>query len=62
MAAPPMQLDCAAPGNEVDQEHDHRNDEQQVNEAAGHVEDSPPQQPGDEQDDSEPDEHRKNLQ
>ncbi len=61
MTARPLRLtillDCAPARDKVDQENDHRDHEQEVNEAASHMEDSPSQQPGDQQDYRKPDEH-----
>jgi len=50
-------LDRSASADEVDQEHHQSDHEQQVNQAAGYVEDAPSQKPGNQQDYREPDQH-----
>src|SRR5829696_5514188 len=50
-------LDRSTARNEVDQEHDQRDHQQHVNQAAGNVEHSPSEKPGDQQDDCEPYQH-----
>jgi hypothetical protein len=55
-------LDRASTADEVDQEHHHRDNEQEVDEAAGYMEDSPPQQPGHQQDNRKPYQHGETLQ
>jgi len=50
-------LDRSTARDEVDQEHDQRDHQQQVNQAARNVKDSPTQEPGDQQDDCKPYQH-----
>src|SRR3954464_11795067 len=54
---PPDDLDRSTARDEVDQEHDQRNHQQQVDQAAGDMKDSPTQEPGDQQDDCKPYQH-----
>jgi hypothetical protein len=49
-----MVLDPAPSGEQVEQEHHHGHYEQEMDETAGHMEYRPPKDPGDEQDNSEP--------
>ena len=50
-------LDCSTSRNEVDEEDNDSDDQQEVNQATGHVEHPPPQKPGNQQDYREPDQH-----
>lgn len=51
-----MRSDRSSPGDQIDDEHDKRNDQEKVNQAAGHVE-AEPQDPQDQQDDENRPEH-----